>query len=65
MDKKSERHLKHSFDQREFDKELRNYGGVFSFILYISLFSKNFYDDHNFYKIKKISPGICTIEKKW
>lgn len=35
------------------------------FLLCVSLFSKNVYEDHNFYKIKKkISPDICTIEKK-
>lgn len=38
--------------------------GEFNFLLYDSLFSKNFYDDHDFYKIRRFSLRICTIEKK-
>lgn len=34
------------------------------FLLCVSLFSKNVYEDHNFYTKKKISPDICTIEEK-
>ena len=38
--------------------------GKFNFLLCIYLFSKNFYDDHDFYKIKRFSLRICTIENK-
>lgn len=38
--------------------------GEFNFLLYDSFFSKNFYDDHDFYKIRRFSLRICTIEKK-
>lgn len=39
--------------------------GEFNSILYISLFSKNFYDDYGFYKIKFPLKDLYNREKRW